>query len=337
MTWDTDLAQKRPLGPQTEPRLRKKNKILLHTMVGTLWGTDNYFGQSGYSGTESHMGVGGDGSALQWQDDEYQADANLEANDDALSIETEDMGPLFPDWDTSGDNVPPWTDAQIEKIAQIVARWSVRHDIPLVLIEDTEDSTRGIGYHRQGADPWRKHGGERYTEAYGKVCPGDARIAQIPQVIARAKQIIAGDGGEVEDDMPYGPNELRELMREANIQSIRDETEYRQEMAAWFRDVVLTDPVSLDRIAGAVMRKGIPRSAVEGETAGLAISRLRRASRINTDTLGTIVHLLTDNGVQVDESTRAKIDQLLAEHEQILAELDEEVEPVDPIAQGEGA
>src|SRR5690606_31424977 len=153
----------------------------------------SYFRQGGYSGTESHFGVGYDGEILQWQDDNYTADANLQGNDDCISIETADRGTGFPNWNTSGDNVPPWTSAQITAIAKIIAKVAPRHGIPIVLISKTYDSTKGIGYHRQGVDPYRTHG-ERYSTAFGKVCPGRRRIAQIPEIINLARRIAGGGG-----------------------------------------------------------------------------------------------------------------------------------------------
>ncbi len=183
-------ANYRPLGTQTEARLAKKHKVILHTMVGSLWGTDSYFRQEGFSGVESHFGVGGDGEVLQWQDTEYEADAQLQGNDDCISIETADHGPEFPSW--SGSNVPSWTSAQLEEIAQIVAWVCKTHNIPCVLITDTEDSTKGVGYHRQGIDPYRTHG-ETYSNSFGKVCPGDRRVAQVPKVIERANEILNGE------------------------------------------------------------------------------------------------------------------------------------------------
>lgn len=187
-------ATQRPLGSQGQSRQHKHHKIILHTMVGSLWGTDSYFRSgngAGYSGTESHFGMGGDGEVLQWQDTDYTADAQLEGNDDCISIETADHGPEFSSW--SGSDVPAWTDAQVDSLVKLVAWLCKTHDIPCVLITNTNDSTKGIGYHRQGVDPYRTHG-ELYSNSYGKVCPGDRRVAQIPEIIKRANQIL--NGGE---------------------------------------------------------------------------------------------------------------------------------------------
>lgn len=170
--------------------MRAHDIICLHTMVGSLWGTDTYFRSGGYGGTESHFGVGHDGEVLQWQDTDWQADANLDGNWHVVSIETADRGPGFPEWNTRGDDVPPWTDAQITSLARLVAFLCREHDIPCELIPDTRAGRRGIGYHRQGVPGYAAHDGELWSSAYGKVCPGDRRIAQVPEVVLRARLLL---------------------------------------------------------------------------------------------------------------------------------------------------
>lgn len=186
-------GQWRPLASNwaAQGRLARHDIICLHTMVGSLTGTDQYFRRDGYGGVEAHFGVGGDGTVYQWQDTDYRADANLNGNHRIISIETADHGPEFPKW--SGSDVPAWTPAQIEQIAQIIARCCRHYGIPCALVPDSRPERRGIAYHRQGCDPWRVAGGELWSSAYGKVCPGDRRIAQIPQVIDRARHILEGE------------------------------------------------------------------------------------------------------------------------------------------------
>lgn len=194
-------AKWRPLGAQTERRMARHDVIVLHTMVGYLVSTDNYFRASngaGYIGLESHFGVAGkwgsdlkagppvDGEVWQWQDTAYEAQATGEANYRAVSIETADSAPGSP------MDIPPWTPAQCEGIARLLAWLSDVHDIPLTLIPDSRPGRRGVGYHRQGIDPWRVSGGETWSSSTGKRCPGDARIAQIPGILTRARQIKAG-------------------------------------------------------------------------------------------------------------------------------------------------
>ena len=184
-----------PLGPQTEPRIQAHDVACLHTMVGSLAGVSAYFHQGGYSGLESHFGLGHDGAVLQWQDCAFEADANYEGNHRVVSMETADTGPGFDAW--SGSDVPAWTPAQVDAIvawllwvtspethAACPADWLChQHGIPRVLSPDTLPTRRGIGYHRQGIDPWRKPGAERWSVSTGKVCPGDRRITQLVDVI----------------------------------------------------------------------------------------------------------------------------------------------------------
>lgn len=195
-----------------QPELRRHDLVLLHTMAGSLPGTDAYFRDDGYGGTESHFGVGGDGRCWQWQDTTRRAEANREANDAAISIETEDRDGhrRFPRW--SGSDVPAWTPEQVARLADLVA-WCCRtHDIPCVLVPDSRPGRRGVGFHRIGIDPWRVAGGEKWSTAVGKVCPGDRRVAQVPDVIARARRILAGSSPPTqEDDMPT-PHDLAEAV-----------------------------------------------------------------------------------------------------------------------------
>jgi hypothetical protein len=193
-------AQWRPLALDwaKQPKMKRHDLIILHTMVGSLDGTDTYFRSGGYGGVESHFGVGGEGRALQWQDTNYQAEANLAGNARAISIETEDRNlKYFPVWNSNdGSAVPAWTDAQVDEIASIVAWCCTVHDIPCQLVHDSKPSTRGIAYHRLGVDgnfpDHRVPGGEAWSSAVGKVCPGNRRIAQMPKVVEKARRIMGG-------------------------------------------------------------------------------------------------------------------------------------------------
>lgn len=222
-------AAYKPLGPQTEPRMTGHDVVCLHTMVGYLSSTDAYFRAAngvGYAGTESHFGVGGqwgkdaslglDGTVWQWQDIAYQADANLDGNPTTISIETAD---------NAARPIKPWTPLQCEAIAQILAwlcsreahaecpsSWTChREGIPLALIPDTKPGRRGIGYHRQGCDPWRVNGGVKWSGSSGKDCPTEARIAQVPTVIARAIEIT---NHQEDDDIMATLDELRTVVRQ---------------------------------------------------------------------------------------------------------------------------
>lgn len=182
-------AEWRPLGEQTQPRMIAHDIICLHTMVGTLAGTDAMFHDHGYGGTESHFGLGGFGELVQWQDLRHSADANLDGSRRIISIETADSGDPFAPW--SGSDVPAWTDQQLAVLATLIAWLADHYRIPLALIPDSRPGRRGVGWHRQGIDPWRVAGGERWSTKPGKVCPGDRRISQLPELIDEARRISA--------------------------------------------------------------------------------------------------------------------------------------------------
>jgi hypothetical protein len=187
----------RPLAASTS-RIVSYDILCAHTMVGSLAGTDSYFRQG--SGVNSHFGTGGDGTIYQWVDTAFRSGANLNGNHHIISIENADMGPGFAAWNTNdGSAVPAFTPAQIEANAKIAAWANKEHGIPLELIPDAKPGRRGVGYHRQGVPGYMVAGAERWSNATGKVCPGNRRIAQIPQIIARAKQIR---NPNLEDDMP---------------------------------------------------------------------------------------------------------------------------------------
>lgn len=166
--------------------------VVLHTMVGSLAGTDSYF-RGLTNGVNSHFGTGGGGEKWQWGDTAYRSGANGGGNHRAVTVENADMGPGFAPWNTkSGADVPAFTDAQIEANAEICAWSNEEHGVPLVPAPNSLPGSRGVGYHRLGIDPWRVPGGEKWSSSYGKVCPADRRVAQVPTIIGRAVEIRHG-------------------------------------------------------------------------------------------------------------------------------------------------
>ena len=177
-----------------QSRMTQVDILSVHTMVGSLAGTDSMWRRTGYSGNHSHFGIGGNGECTQWQDTAYRAAANYNGNWHIISVECADVGAPFPAWNTNdGSAVPAFSDAQIETLAKLIATIAPAHNIPISLIPDAKPGRRGIGYHRQGVPGYMVAGAEQWSTAQGKVCPGNRRIAQIPQVIARAQQILNGD------------------------------------------------------------------------------------------------------------------------------------------------
>jgi hypothetical protein len=164
--------------------------VIIHTMVGSLAGTDGYF-RGGKTSANSHFGTGGGGEIWQWGDTARRSAASGAANPRSISIENADMGPGFPAWNTKdGNAVPPFPAAQLEANARICAWAHTQHGVPLDRVPDSKPGRRGIAYHRLGVPGYAVAGGELWSSARGKVCPAPARIAQVDAVIARARQLV---------------------------------------------------------------------------------------------------------------------------------------------------
>jgi hypothetical protein len=196
--------------------MQSHDLIVMHTMAGYLTGTDAMFKRNGWSGTESHFGVGGawggdrtaglDGVVYQWQDTEFRADANLDANRWAISIETADNAPL------RARDIEAWTPKQLDAIVKLVA-WCCRtYGIPPILVPDSKPGRRGIAYHRQGISPWKVAGGDTWSTSPGKECPGDRRINQIRNVVIPRVQGLLNPKPPVVEDIVATKAELRTLL-----------------------------------------------------------------------------------------------------------------------------
>jgi hypothetical protein len=168
-----------------------------------------------------------------------------------IAIENEDIGGPFPLW--NGANVPPLTDAQVEACAAILAWAHQEHGIPLQLCPDSRPESRGLAYHRQGIDgnfggflfPGRVEGGEVWTRHFGKVCPGDNRIAQLPEILRLASK---------EDEMPLTPEDRQLLIKELLDTPVDDDPEVTIRRA--LRRAGKSDAELADVIVAALKRAG---------------------------------------------------------------------------------
>jgi|GEM_PF-6677593 len=178
------------LVPRTFKRATERNRINLHTAVSNSTSLYPMFSKGGAC---SHFYVREDGTVEQYIDTARYSAADLDGNDATISIETWDGYTGRPGWEP-----PPWTAAQVKALVAL-CRWiCATHDIPVRLAENSKvgSSSRGISWHRLGVDGafprlpdpragrLQRGGGMHYSSAVGKVCPGDARIAQIPGIVA---------------------------------------------------------------------------------------------------------------------------------------------------------
>ena len=143
-----------------DPRIKPRVAIL-HVDAGNAESLHTYF-RDRSGGIESHFHIARNGTVEQYRDTDYQADANHQANDFAVSIETQGYG----------DGT--WSPAQLAAIKALLKWLHDVHDIPLEKCEVWDG--RGVGYHVQfGAPgPWTP---------VAKSCPGPKRIQQFHQVL----------------------------------------------------------------------------------------------------------------------------------------------------------
>jgi hypothetical protein len=148
--------------------------IIDHSIVGSAIGAWWYFHDR--TGLESHFIIRGrrsgsaDGHIWQLMDTDRRADANLQANDKAISIETEDDG----DPDTQ-----PWTTAQLQSLIWLHDKLARVHPT-IRRREATDCDGPGLGYHTKLGAP------SCWTPVF-KTCPGrPARVRQWRQILLPA-------------------------------------------------------------------------------------------------------------------------------------------------------
>lgn len=214
-------------------RMVRHDIVCVHTIVGFA------------PAHAAHFSVNAAGIIFQSRDTAFQSGANLDGNDRVIAIENEDHGKAFGEWDTDdGKAVPALTKLQVLANGEILAWAHKRHGIPLQLSPNSLPTSRGLGYHRQGIDgaflaagykyPGRVPGGETWSEARGKVCPGDRKIDQIPAILAHAKKIVEGSEERMlsEEDRDDIREIIREELRDAG-ETIRIDSDGEPDTAKW--------------------------------------------------------------------------------------------------------
>lgn len=160
MAW-CPFAIRKPLRENATQQRITPRAIILHTAVSNVLSLFDFFQNN--SNLESHFYVREDGVIEQYMDTEIMADANKNANEFAVSIET---------WD--GGTIRPWTALQVTALIRLCDWLCDKHGIPRVQIPTANGA--GIGWHVMfGAPgPWTP---------VAKSCPGGPRIQQTQQII----------------------------------------------------------------------------------------------------------------------------------------------------------
>jgi hypothetical protein len=142
--------------PQITPRI-----AILHVDAGNAASLYSYF-RDRSGGIESHFHVRKDGLVEQYRNIFWQADANLDANDFAVSIETQGYG--------AGE----WNSLQIAAIKKLLL-W-LHSEAGIALRRCGSWNGIGVGYHTMWGSP-------SHWTPVAKSCPGPDRIKQFESVI----------------------------------------------------------------------------------------------------------------------------------------------------------
>jgi hypothetical protein len=143
--------------------------LVVHIADGYYDGTISW-AKNGTSGMSCHFVAGKGGELAQVLDTSLQSWCQADGNARWLSVECVGF---------SGDAL---TTAQLETVARLLVELHRIHGIPLQLAGSPSES--GLGHHSMGGAAWGGH----------DHCPGDAIIAQKPQIVARAKALVKGAG-----------------------------------------------------------------------------------------------------------------------------------------------
>ena len=229
-------------GEHGSEAISRHDIVCVHTIVGTA------------PAHAAHFSTAANGTIHQSRDTKFKSAANLNGNHRVIAIENEDRGPAFGDWNIhDGHAVPALTTKQVEAIAKILAWAHKEHGVPLQLCPDSKPTSKGLAYHRQGIDgnfgpfkhPGRVSGGEHWSESFGKVCPGDRRIDQLPAILKRARELVVqglvpgeefdevatkAEIKEAVSEVVASKAEIKEAVREAVAQVVRDELTQQRKM-----------------------------------------------------------------------------------------------------------
>ena len=137
-------------------------------------------------------------------------------------------------------------------------------DIPCRAVLDSKPGRRGVGHHRLGIDPWRVSAGELWSTARGKACPGDRRIAQLPDVIAAAQRLLD------DPDAPAPPSGTYCRLRDRNDRVMKLQRFMTTMFASYnpYRPTGYYGLATRDGVAEFQRRTGITGPDANGEVVG---------------------------------------------------------------------
>lgn len=203
--------------------------VILHVSAGESPSLYDFFNRSRTACSNAH--VARNGHIEQYIRGDRLSAADYQGSGRAFSIETQ-----------GADADGRWTAAQLESLARLCAWAHQTYGIPLETMGSSAYNEFGIGWHRLGIvgnfppTPSLLAGrrqigfGELWSSHFGKVCPGDNRILQIPGIVKRAREIASssmppfGQGpgtGPLLPTAPPTPSRRKYSMRRLDLRSAR--------------------------------------------------------------------------------------------------------------------
>ena len=190
------------------------NMVVLHVTDSFADSQYGYFNTSRKACSNFHIAL--DGEVEQYINTSFISASEFEASNDAISVETAGRG----------DGV--WTPEQVVALTNLLRWIHVMHGIPLRLKESSRPDEAGIGWHRlgingnfplnppilRGMNQRPGLGEESWSTAFGKVCPGDDRILQIPELVEAAARGLDPDFGFVDNPIIITPQVPGGLLRD---------------------------------------------------------------------------------------------------------------------------
>lgn len=182
MAWYPE-AVKKPLAINfTRAPRPRTDAVILHVAVSVTASLFGWFSNP-RAAASSHFYIRLNGIVEQYIDTDHISWAGVRSDQRAISIETAGMG--------NGT----WTQEQLDAIDGLL-RW-LRAQYPGIAVRQMQSSKAsepgGIGYHSLGVPATTvqklarrsQTGGELWSGAVGKICPGPDRVRQVPGIVAR--------------------------------------------------------------------------------------------------------------------------------------------------------
>jgi hypothetical protein len=205
-------AVHKPLKINFTPRNRSRTDgIILHVAASEAASLHGWFSNL-KAAASSHLYVRRDGTVEQYVDLDQISWASVRGDLRCISVETQ------------GGATGRWTEQQVSALARIVRETSARYGYPLRTMGSSAASERGVGWHALGVPASRSQrsagvsqtGGELWSGAPGKVCPGAERVPQIPGIVELAR------GGLQEGEDELNSEQDRKLDISANCAARTD-------------------------------------------------------------------------------------------------------------------